>query len=97
MWSFGINDEATLGRETEHVPDPLNPGDFLSSGDLEATPYPVKGLLDENFRAVKIVAGDSVSAAISSDGQLRVWGSFKVSQHPRCGCIFNTQPSDTPG
>ena len=41
--------EAKLGRETERVPDPLNPGHL----DLEVTPYPVKTLLDENFRAVK--------------------------------------------
>ena len=80
--------EATLGRETERVPDPLDPGHLGRSVD-EVTPYPVKALLDENFRAVKIVACDSVSAAISSDGELRVWGSFKVSQSPRCDCIFD--------
>lgn len=79
MWSFGINDEATLGRETEHVPDPLKPGEFLKSEDLEAKPFPVQALLDESFRAVKIAAGDSISAAISTRGDLRVWGSFKVS------------------
>jgi len=62
---FGINDEATLGRETEHVPDPLKPGEFLKSEDLEAKPFPVQALLDESFHAVKIAAGDSISAAIA--------------------------------
>jgi regulator of chromosome condensation len=79
VWSFGINDEATLGRVTEGVPDPAKPGELLLSKDLEANPLPVQALIDENFRAVKIAAGDSISAAISAEGELRVWGSFKVN------------------
>lgn len=34
--------------------------------------------MDEEFRAVAISAGDSVSVALSSDGDLRSWGSFRV-------------------
>lgn len=37
--------------------------------------------MDEGFRAIDIVTGDSVCVALSNDGQLRVWGSFRVS-HP---------------
>ena len=73
-----MNDEGCLGRVTEKVPDPEDPEKFLPSDELAMTPHPIQSLLDERFRAVKIAAGDSVSAAISSDGELRVWGSFRV-------------------
>lgn len=33
----------------------------------------------EPFRAVRVAAGDSVSLAISDRGELRAWGSFRVS------------------
>ena len=39
----------------------------------------VQTLVDENFRAVDISAGDSVSVALGHDGDLRAWGSFRVS------------------
>ena len=39
----------------------------------------VQTLADEAFRAVRIAAGDSVSVALGEDGQLRAWGSFRVS------------------
>jgi regulator of chromosome condensation len=73
-----VNDEGCLGRVTEKVPDPDRPGEFFTSDSLAMTPHPIQSLLDERFRAVKIAAGDSVSAAISLEGELRVWGSFRV-------------------
>lgn len=80
VWSCGVNDDAALGRITSDVPNPANPGSFLDVDELTAVPHPLQTLVDENFRAVKVVAGDSVSAAISSAGELRVWGSFRVSE-----------------
>ena len=79
VWSCGVNDDAALGRITKDVPDPNNPGSFLDIDDLTSVPHPIQTLLDENFRAVRVAAGDSVSAAISAEGELRVWGSFRVS------------------
>lgn len=79
VWSCGVNDDAALGRVTKDVPDPDNPGSFIDIDTVTSYPYPLQSLVDENFRAVRIAAGDSVSAAISSDGELRVWGSFRVS------------------
>jgi regulator of chromosome condensation len=78
VWSCGVNDEGCLGRVTVNVPDPNDPESTLDPDALSSTPYPIQALLDENFRAVRIAAGDNVSAAISSDGELRVWGSFRV-------------------
>lgn len=79
VWSCGVNDDAALGRVTKDVPDPNNPGSFIDVDTITSYPYPLQSLVDDNFRAVRVAAGDSVSAAISSDGELRVWGSFRVS------------------
>lgn len=38
----------------------------------------VQGLVDEEFRTVQICAGDSISIALSEDGDVRAWGSFRV-------------------
>jgi hypothetical protein len=78
VWSCGTNDDAALGRVTSEVPDPDKPGEFLDVDTLTATPHPVQSLVDENFRAVRIAAGDSISAAISTNGDLRAWGHFRV-------------------
>lgn len=78
IWTCGVNDDAALGRITQNVPDPNNPGSFLSIDELTSIPYPLQSLVDDNFRAVKVVTGDSICAALSTDGELRVWGSFRV-------------------
>lgn len=74
-----MNDDAALGRVTKDVPDPNKPGSFMDIDALTSFPHPLQSLVDEKFRAVRIAAGDSVSAAISEEGELRVWGSFRVS------------------
>ncbi len=78
VWSWGVNDNAALGRQTSKVPNPNGEG-FLSSDDLEMTPAIVTKLAEEGFRAVRVAGGDSVSVAISDAGQMKVWGSFRVS------------------
>lgn len=79
VWSWGVNDGGALGRKTANVPDPANPGQFLSSVDLEAIPTLVDGLEEAGFRAVRAAAGDSVSLVISDEGKVKYWGSFRVS------------------
>ncbi|KAI0301584.1 regulator of chromosome condensation 1/beta-lactamase-inhibitor protein II [Multifurca ochricompacta] len=80
VWSCGVNDDAALGRITKDVPDPNNPGQFLNVDILTTIPHPLQTLVDDGFRALKIAAGDSISAAISTEGQLRVWGSFRANE-----------------
>ncbi|KAG1755475.1 regulator of chromosome condensation 1/beta-lactamase-inhibitor protein II [Suillus lakei] len=80
VWSCGVNDDAALGRVTKDVPDPDNPEKFIHIDELTAVPYPLQSLVDEGFRAVRIAAGDSISAAISDKGELRVWGSFRAAE-----------------
>lgn len=92
LWSWGINDNAALGRLTDREED-------VETEVFETEPMPVEGLGPQGrgilsgskqlgggkegevqkFRATRIAAGDSVSVALSDDGQVRVWGSFRVS------------------
>jgi regulator of chromosome condensation len=39
----------------------------------------VSGLQEEEFRAVKAAAGDSISVVVGEEGDVRAWGSFRVS------------------
>lgn len=68
VWSWGINDNGVLGRVTEGV-------EGKDSDELESQPMLVEGL--EDFKAVRIAAGDGVSMAISDRGEVRSWGCFR--------------------
>jgi alpha-tubulin suppressor-like RCC1 family protein len=71
-----VNDDAALGRQTKGVKD--GKGDPVDADELSYTPHVVEGLVQQNFRAVQAVGGDSIGAVLSERGQLRIWGSFKV-------------------
>lgn len=77
VWSSGCNDDAALGRPTTNVPNPEKEGEFIDVDTLSAQPWSLQSLVDEKFRAVRIAAGDNISAALSDTGDLRVWGSFR--------------------
>ncbi|VDB93759.1 unnamed protein product [Peniophora sp. CBMAI 1063] len=78
VFSMGVNDDAALGRKTVGVPNPDKPDEFLNSDVLGTIPAKVE--LPEGYQAVQIAAGDSISAAISNTGELRVWGSFRANE-----------------
>ncbi|KAG6807900.1 hypothetical protein H0H92_006078 [Tricholoma furcatifolium] len=80
IWTCGVNDDAALGRITANVPDPENPGSFIDIDQLTSVPHPLTSLVDENFRAVQVATGDSICAAVSATGDLRVWGSFRANE-----------------
>lgn len=63
---------------TSDVPDPENPGKVIENENLETLPFVIESLEKENFRAVSVSAGDSVSVAVSDKGEIRAWGSFRV-------------------
>jgi regulator of chromosome condensation len=46
---------------------------------LETYPYVIEALEKEGFRAVQVAAGDSISVAVNEEGDIRAWGSFRVS------------------
>ncbi|KAG0152556.1 hypothetical protein CROQUDRAFT_650002 [Cronartium quercuum f. sp. fusiforme G11] len=78
IWSWGINDNAALGRKTEGI-------EGVDQEELESRPMVVEGLVQNEsdvagqvpFRAVRVSAGDSVSVAVSQQGETRAWGSFR--------------------
>ncbi|KAK4700239.1 regulator of chromosome condensation, partial [Phenoliferia sp. Uapishka_3] len=79
VWSWGINDNAALGRNTAEIPE-TETSPKVESEELETSPMLVEGLQEEGFKAVRIAAGDSVSLAISDLGEVRCWGSFRASE-----------------
>ncbi|KAF8695639.1 chromosome condensation (RCC1) repeat, partial [Rhizoctonia solani] len=101
VWSWGINDNAALGRPTVNVTHPERPNEVVEAEVLETEPMVVKTLVDEEFRAVDVCAGDSISVALGEGGALRVWGSFRSSDGllgfspnaPRVTQILPTLPS----
>jgi alpha-tubulin suppressor-like RCC1 family protein len=72
VWSWGVNDNGSLGRLT------ANPPEGQTTEDLETQPMLVADLQEEGFRAVRIVAGDCLGLAIDDRGDVRAWGSFRV-------------------
>ena len=68
VYSYGCNDQGALGRK------------FAKDSDW-FTPQPVTDL--QAHHVVRISAGDSHSAAVTKDGKLFIWGTFRV-----CVCVF---------
>ncbi|KAF9450138.1 RCC1/BLIP-II [Macrolepiota fuliginosa MF-IS2] len=95
VWSCGVNDNAALGRITNNIPDPNNPGSFLDVDELTSWPRPVQALLDESFRAVQIAAGDNIGAAVSDQGEFRVWGTYRGAEGA-LGFAEGTDKQDLP-
>lgn len=52
----------------------------MDEDDLTYFPHPIQTLRDENFRAVRIATGDSICVAVSSEGELRAWGTIRVCE-----------------
>jgi len=47
--------------------------------ELAATPHVIDALVTQKFRAVAVEAGDCTGVALSDKGELRIWGTFRVS------------------
>ncbi|CAE6441834.1 unnamed protein product [Rhizoctonia solani] len=79
VWTWGTNDDGALGRMVEG-PDPEDPTKTIDSDVAESTPTVLKTLVDEQFRAISVAAGNNVSIALGTNGQLRAWGSFRSNE-----------------
>lgn len=73
-----MNDASALGRETVNVRDPDAPSQFVDTCILESQPLLVQNLVQSQFRAVRVAAGDNVSVALDHEGNVRAWGGFRV-------------------
>ena len=63
MYSFGCNDHGALGRKT------IDDSEWFA-------PQPIKAFAADHV--IRISAGDGHSAAVTEDGRLFVWGTFRV-------------------
>ena len=85
--TWGVNDNGALGRDTaweggmKDIDDNKSDDSDNSNSGLnpyESTPAPIS--FPEGTNIVKVAAGDSVSLALTDDGQVYGWGTFRVRQ-----------------
>lgn len=73
--TWGVNDHGALGRPTnveEDDDDELNPA--------ESTPAPLDtSNIDPDIKWVQVVGSDSASFALTDDGKVYGWGTFRVT------------------
>jgi regulator of chromosome condensation len=81
VWTWGVNDQGVLGRDTTWTPE----NDEMDSDDedeeilnpRESVPGLVEGFPDDTV-ITKIACGDSVTVAVTSEGKVYAWGTFRV-------------------
>jgi len=85
VYSWGVNDQGALGRDTKWEA-PIKDADASDSEDedvdinpKESTPGLVEGF-PEGINIVQVAAGDSISVAVTDEGFVYAWGTFRVSQ-----------------
>lgn len=83
VFSFGCNDEAALGRKTDDQDDEMVPAEI----DL--------AIASNDIKVLKITAGDSHSALLTTDGKVFVWGCFRDS-HGKLGMFKEKEVWATP-
>ncbi|KAJ7167471.1 regulator of chromosome condensation 1/beta-lactamase-inhibitor protein II [Mycena filopes] len=71
MHSIFIDENGTVWT-CGGIPDP--------DGTLTNVPHPLKSLVEEKFRAVRVATGDSICVALDNNGEIRVWGSFRANE-----------------
>lgn len=80
--TWGVNDLMALGRATnveEDDDDELNPA--------ESTPGPVDASgLEPNIRWAQVAASDNASFALTDDGHVYGWGTFRVNKNRPADC-----------
>jgi regulator of chromosome condensation len=90
--TWGVNDNGALGRDTSNAPVKLRDMDADDSdsdsedetgglNDVEATPTPVPAeFFPEDTIFVDIAAGDSCSFALTTEGAVYGWGTFRKNE-----------------
>lgn len=77
--------ESASGSFEGGVDEEWNCGDKeLESETTNYTSDLKSGLVQLNARIVQVSAGDSHSAALTADGRLYAWGTFRVSSYLLC-------------
>ncbi|ODQ64690.1 nucleotide exchange factor for Gsp1p, localizes to the nucleus, partial [Nadsonia fulvescens var. elongata DSM 6958] len=88
IWSWGGNDHGVLGRDTSKAAEQLKDMDAGSDSEddddgdlneLESTPAKVEDI-PEGVKFVQVTATDNLSAALTEDGEVYTWGTFRNSE-----------------
>ena len=83
VWTWGVNDQGVLGRDTTWSPD--NEDMDMDDDDDEDKLNPresVPGLVEgfpEGTGISKIACGDSITVAVTNEGNVYAWGTFRVN------------------
>lgn len=83
VWTWGVNDQGVLGRDTTWSPE--NEDTAMDSEDeddeqlnpKESVPGLVEGF-PEGTIIDKIACGDSITVAVTNEGRVYAWGTFRV-------------------
>lgn len=83
VWTWGVNDQGVLGRDTTWSPESEDEGMESDSEDdeqlnpKESVPGLVEGFPDGTV-ITKVACGDSITVALTDKGQVYAWGTFRV-------------------
>lgn len=83
VWSWGGNDLGALGRDTSghEVLKDMDADESDDDDDPKLNPAEsIPALVDTDLRFAKIEASDSLSIALTAEGDVYAWGSFRNSQ-----------------
>ncbi|KAI5842931.1 regulator of chromosome condensation 1/beta-lactamase-inhibitor protein II [Morchella snyderi] len=83
VYSWGVNDQYALGRETkvearEKNVDESDSDDEEPLNELESTPMLIDSF-PEGTVITRIAAGDSISVAVTDTGKVWSWGTFRCA------------------
>jgi regulator of chromosome condensation len=83
VWTWGVNDQGSLGRDTKVNDVVMKDADDESDDEEELlNPEESKPGLVIGFpsgvKIVKLACGDSISVALADDGKVYSWGTFRV-------------------
>jgi regulator of chromosome condensation len=89
--TWGVNDSGALGRDTtwdgglkdvdDNTSDSGSDDDDTKMNPMESTPMAVDGkYFPEETKFVQLAASDNATFALTADGSVYGWGTFRVSQ-----------------
>lgn len=114
IFSWGVNDEGALGRDVEYnvgemvqIPKgdtTVEMDDDNGNNPREVSPFPIPSeFFPEGTIFTQIAAGDSCSFALTNEGLVYGWGTFKVNFLPKASqyleahtdkSLFQTEQGD---
>jgi regulator of chromosome condensation len=79
LLSWGVNDHGTLGRDPAGAEEDQDEDDELNPKEANPAPVDVSGL-DPSIKWTQVVAGDNASFALTADGRVYGWGTFRSAE-----------------